>query len=111
MREFLKQCYLFNHFIIPTNKEDSKFKGVLKESYLNLFYSKMFKMMMPYFMRNIINLISKSVFNPVIVYANLAMYTMSSLLMTLYDGKKIISNAKLINSAWYKMAIKAYDKL
>lgn len=31
--------------------------------------------------------------------------------MTLFDGKKIISNAKLINSAWYKMAIQAYDKL
>lgn len=95
-QEILKQAYLFKHFIIPNDKEDVKFQGVLKESYLNLIYSKAFKLVMPVFMKNLINSISQGVFNPLVAYGNLAFYTLSNVLMTFYDGKKIITNTKLI---------------
>lgn len=66
---------------------------------------------MPVFMKNIINNISSGIFSPLISFGNLVLFGASNLLMTFFDGKKIITNTKLIQSAWYKMAIKAYDKL
>ena len=38
-------------------------------------------------------------------------YGAANLISTYFDGRKSIENAKVVQTAWYKISLKAYNKL
>ncbi len=38
-------------------------------------------------------------------------YGLANISTTYFDGKKSIQNAKVVQTAWYKISLKAYNKL
>lgn len=60
-------------------------------------------------MKSIVNALTNM--NPVLAGMYLGMYAMASLMSTYLEGYKQMLTAKVIQAAWFKLAIRAYDKL
>lgn len=80
-----KSVYFFKDYAIPNSKKDAVFAKALKDSYKYLLSSKVCKILMPYFMKNLINNVTTNL-NPYYAFYNLLGYSSSNILMTYFEG-------------------------
>ena len=106
----IKSIYIFKDSLIPNKKKDPIFAKLIKKSYYYLFLSKIAKLSMPYFMKNAINSVTIS-FNPYYSMGCILAYSISSILMTYFEGLRTLENSKVNQTVWYKLSMKTYKKL
>lgn len=110
LQNSIKSIYIFKDSLIPNKKKDPIFAKLIKKSYYYLFLSKIAKLSMPYFMKNAINSITIT-FNPYFSMFCILGYSTSSILMTYWEGLRILENSKVNQTVWYKLSMKTYKKL
>lgn len=110
LNDAIRSIYVFKDYIIPDSKNDPEFAHLIKKSYLYLVIAKSNNVLMPYFMKNGINAIVIST-NPYTAAAYFFLYGGANLTAAYFDGLKTQENSKVVQTAWYKISMRAYKKL
>lgn len=106
----VRSIFVFKDYIIPDSRKDPEFAHLIKKSYLYLMIAKGNNILMPYFMKNGINAIALSS-NPYSAALFFFLYGGASLSASYFDGLKTRENSKVVQTAWYKISMRAYKKL
>ena len=109
--EIFKLFLLFRKYIFPNRTRDPYFFKIITKSYFFLIFSKLTTSLMPLCMKTGINLVSQPSFNLYHCIAVFSMYPFLNLISSYLEGRRILQNSKVTQSAIAKISLEAYRKL
>jgi hypothetical protein len=106
----LKSLFVFKDYLIPNKSKDAPFAQLIVKSYYYMFLSKACVVMMPLALKFGIDtvLTSQSLLRSGSIFG---LYGLLNVLTTYFDGLKSRESTKVVQTAWYKMSLQAYNKL
>lgn len=106
----VRSIFVFKDYIIPDRRKDPEFARLISKAYLYLLVAKGNNVLMPYFIKNGINAVTLQA-NPYSAALFFLLYGGASLSASYFDGLKTVENSKVVQTAWYKISMRAYKKL
>jgi hypothetical protein len=86
--------FLFQHYIVPSKRDDQEFGKLIRDSNYALIAAKLTKLSNPILMKSIINALTNT--NPMAATFYLSLYALTSLVSTYLEGYKQMLTAKVI---------------